>query len=124
MMKLSTFIFETSHLTEVILEKLRINVVILSSLITWIIIDFGNKLIHLLHDEETIDPQLIITVLVGLISVGTGGLIAAMMRMFEPAQVPAEVHERVIKGLLAEIKTFLELEHNAVTIEDNNEKIQ
>ena len=33
-----------------------------------------------------------------LIGVGIGGLIAAMIRMFESPSVPADVHERLIKS--------------------------
>ena len=66
-------------LPEMVLEKLRINVVIVALLVTWIIVDFGDKLIQLLQDAN-VDPQLIITVIVGLIGTGVGGLIAAMIR--------------------------------------------
>ena len=93
---------EVANLVEMILDKLRINVVILAFLVTWVITDFGDKLIRLLKHDETLDPQLIVTVLVGLISVGIGGLIAAMVRMFESPQVPADVHERMIKQLAKE----------------------
>ena len=34
-----------------------------------------------------------ITVIVGLIGTGVGGLIAAMIQMFQSPQVPADVHE-------------------------------
>ena len=97
---MSSFVFEVSRLVEMIIDKLRVNVIILAFLVTWVIVDFGEKLIHLLHDESEIEPQLIITVLVGLISVGIGGLIAAMVRMFESPQVPANVHEQTVKQML------------------------
>ena len=87
-----------SRFFEMILDKLRINVIIIALLVTWIIIDFGDKLIGLLINSEDVDPQLIITVLVGLISAGVGGLIAAMVRMFESPSVPADVHERIVKS--------------------------
>ena len=86
-------------LPEMVLDKLRINVVIVALLVTWIIVDFGDKLIQLLQDAN-VDPQLIITVIVGLIGTGVGGLIAAMIRMFESPNVPADLHERVVKNLM------------------------
>ena len=90
-----------SRFFEMILDKLRINVIIIALLVTWIIIDFGDKLIGLLVHGD-VDPQLIITVLVGLISAGVGGLIAAMVRMFESPSVPADVHERLVKSTMRE----------------------
>ena len=42
--------------------------------------------------------------LVALISVAVGGLLAAMIRMFESPQVPADVHERMMKNLVAEFR--------------------
>ena len=86
-------------LPEMVLDKLRINVVIVALLVAWIIVDFGDKLIKLLQDAN-VDPQLIITVIVGLIGTGVGGLIAAMIRMFESPNVPADLHERVVKNLM------------------------
>ena len=85
------------RLVEMVLDKLRVNVLIIAGLVTWIIINFGDKLILLLNEEE-LDPELIVTVLVGLISVGVGGLIAAMVRMFESPAVPADVYERLMNG--------------------------
>ena len=41
-----------------------------------------------------------ITVIVGLIGTGVGGLIAAMIQMFQSPQVPADVHERMVKSLV------------------------
>ena len=89
------------HLIEVVLDKLRLGVLTMAVLVTWIIIDFGDKLILLLDDAD-VDPQLIITVLVGLISVGVGGLIAALVRMFESPQVPADAFERIMKQIIEE----------------------
>ena len=80
---------------EMMIDKLRVNVVIVALLITWIIIDFGDKLINLLTGD--VQPDLIITVLTGLIGVGIGGLITAMGRMFDSPSVPADTFERVVK---------------------------
>ena len=74
-----------------VLDKLRVNVVILALLITWIIMDFGEMLIAKI--PATIGAE----VLALLIGTGIGGLIAAMTRMFESPQVPADVHERLMK---------------------------
>ena len=68
---------------EMIIDKLRINVLIVALLVTWLIMDFGDKLIGLLAGIEGITPAAIIGVISGLIGVGIGGLIAAMIRMFE-----------------------------------------
>ena len=78
-------------LVAMILDKLRVNVVILALLITWIIMDFGEMLISKI--PGTIGPE----VLALLIGTGIGGLIAAMTRMFESPQVPADLHERLMK---------------------------
>lgn len=83
---------------EMIFDKIRWNVMGVALIIAWLLNDFGDKLIRLLKQSE-VDPQLIITVIVGLISVGIGGLITAMVRMFETPSVPADVHERMIKAL-------------------------
>ena len=87
------------RLAEMVFDKIRWNVMLVALIIAWIIIDFGDKLISLLEAED-VDPQLIITVLVGLISVGLGGLITAMVRMFESPSVPADLHERLTKDLV------------------------
>ena len=87
---------------EMIIDKLRINVLIVALLVTWLIMDFGDKLIGLLAGIEGITPAAIIGVISGLIGVGIGGLIAAMIRMFESPQVPADVHERMIKSFISE----------------------
>lgn len=81
---------------ERLLDRLRPNVLAVAFLVTWIIIDFGDKLIELL-DTQKVDPDLIVTVIVALISTGVGGLIAAMIRMFESPSVPADTHERMMK---------------------------
>ena len=81
------------RLIEMLLDKLRVNVIIMAVLITWLILDFGDKLITKLPDTITSD------VLSLLIGVGIGGLIAALTRMFESPQVPADVHERLVKSL-------------------------
>ena len=78
---------------EMLLDKLRVNVVIIAGLVTWLILDFGDKLIEKLPAD--VGPE-VISMLIG---VGIGGLIAAMTRMFESPQVPAEVHERLVKSL-------------------------
>ena len=78
-------------LVAMILDKLRVNVVILALLITWIIMDFGEMLIDKI--PANIGPE----VLALLIGTGIGGLIAAMTRMFESPQVPADLHERLMK---------------------------
>ena len=74
-------------------NKLRVNVIIVAGLVTWLILDFGDKLIEKL--PEAVGPELLSM----LIGVGIGGLIAAMIRMFESPSVPADVHERLVKSL-------------------------
>ena len=96
------FCKEVTHLIEVLLDQPRIYVIIVALLVTWTITDFGEKLIHILRKNDAVDPDLIVTVLVGLISVGIGGLIATMVRMFESPQVPAATHERLMKQLTKE----------------------
>ena len=81
------------RLIEMLLDKLRVNVIIMAVLITLLIMDFGDKLINRLPDTITSD------VLSLLIGVGIGGLISALTRMFESPQVPADVHERLVKSL-------------------------
>ena len=99
---MANFTYEIARLVEIVLDKLRVNVILVAFLVTWVIVSFGDKLLRILKNEE-VEPQLIITVLVGLISVGVGGLIAAMIRMFESPQVPADLHERVIRQLTDEL---------------------
>ena len=84
---------------EMLFERLRINVVIVALVIAFLIHDFGDKLIALLATAG-IPPELIITLLSTLIGVGIGGLIAAMIQMFNSPQVPADVHERMFKEVL------------------------
>ena len=84
---------------EILFERLRINVVIVALVIAFLVADFGAKLIGLLEGKG-IPPELIITLLSTLIGVGIGGLIAAMIQMFNSPQVPADVHERMFKELL------------------------
>ena len=78
---------------EMLFDKLRVNVIIVAGLVTWLILDFGDKLIEKL--PEAVGPELLSM----LIGVGIGGLIAAMIRMFESPSVPADVHERLVKSL-------------------------
>ena len=82
-----------------LLDKLRVNVVIIACLVTFIIVDFGNKLIDRL--PESVGPEVIAL----LIGTGIGGLIAAMIRMFESPNVPAELHERLMKSFWKESET-------------------
>ena len=79
-------------LVGMLIDKLRVNVIILALLITWLILDFGNKLIDKLPEEIGSD------VLTMLIGVGIGGLLTAMVRMFESPSVPADFAERAIKN--------------------------
>ena len=75
------------RLASILLDKMRVNVIIVA-IIVWRIIDsFGGRLIHLLADQQ-VDPQLVITVIVGLIGTGVGGLIAAMIQMFQSPAGP------------------------------------
>ena len=82
---------------EMIFERLRINVVIVALVIAYLVADFGDKLIGLLGGAG-IPPELVITLLSTLIGVGIGGLIAAMIQMFNSPQVPADVHERMFNS--------------------------
>ena len=75
------------------LDRLRPNVIIIAVLIAWLIADFGDKLIEKLPETVSSD------ILTALIGVGIGGLISALMRMFESASVPADVHERMMREL-------------------------
>ena len=81
------------NVIEMLFNKLRVNVIIVAGLVTWLILDFGDKLIEKL--PVAVGPELLSM----LIGVGIGGLIAAMIRMFESPSVPADVHERLIKSL-------------------------
>ena len=81
---------------EMVLDKLRINVIIIAALVTFIIVYFGDKLITKLPEQIGAE------VLALLIGTGIGGLIAAMIRMFESPQVPADIHERIVRQLTEE----------------------
>ena len=81
---------------EMLIDKLRVNVVIVALLITFIIVDFGDKLIDLLG-ENAIDSQAIVATLALLIGTGIGGLITTMGRMFDSPSIPADTFERIIK---------------------------
>ena len=94
--KMETFgqiVDRTMDVTERIFDRLRPNVIIVALLVTFLIMDFGDKLIAKI--PETVGPE----VLALLIGTGIGGLIACMMRMFESPSVPADVHERMIRSL-------------------------
>ena len=84
------------EIVTMLIDKLRVNVVIIAVLVTWVIVDFGDKLIDIIATQDDIPPELIITLISTLIGVGIGGLIAAMVRMFETPSVPAETHERTV----------------------------
>ena len=86
------------NVIEMLLEKLRVNVMGIAVILFFLIKDFGDKLIGVLGDSE-VPPEAIIAVLGLLIGTGIGGLIAALIRMFESPQVPADVHERLVKSL-------------------------
>lgn len=86
-----------SSLFEMFVDKLRVNVVIIAVLVTWIIIDFGDKLIDRL--PESVGPEVIAL----LIGTGIGGLLTAMTRMFEAPSVPADLHERIVKQSFKQI---------------------
>ena len=85
---------------EMLLDKLRVNVMGIAVILFFLIKDFGDKLITVLGDATEIPPEAIIAVLGLLIGTGIGGLIAALIRMFESPGVPADVHERVVKFLV------------------------
>lgn len=86
-------------LFEMLIDKLRVNVIIVAFIVAFIIINFGDRLIDALGDGNPgADDKGLITLLSTLIGVGIGGLIAAMVRMFESPSVPADVHERLMKG--------------------------
>ena len=81
---------------ERVFDRLRPNVLIIALLVTFLIHDFGDRLIAELKDAD-VSPQVLITALTGLIFTGIGGLIACMMRMFESPSVPADVFERMMR---------------------------
>ena len=86
------------RLIEMLIDKLRVNVVIVALLVTWIVLSFGGKLIDLLSGDN-VEPETVIAAFSLLIGVGIGGLISAMVRMFESPSVPADLHERVTETL-------------------------
>lgn len=85
-------------LTEMLLDKMRVNVLLIGLLIFLLVGNFGEMLIGVM-DKSEVSEDVIITVLVALISTGIGGLIAAMIRMFESPSVPASTHEMIVKLL-------------------------
>lgn len=92
------------NLFEMFLDKLRVNVVFIALMATWVTTDFGDKLIDLLgQSNKEIPIEAVVGVLGIVIGTGLGGLIAAMVRMFESPQVPADAHERMVKSLVKEI---------------------
>lgn len=84
------------QLVEMLIDKLRVNVVIVALLVTWIVLNFGDRLIDLLGGSG-VQPETVIAAFSLLIGVGIGGLISAMVRMFESPNVPADTFERVVK---------------------------
>lgn len=93
---LESILDRVTGLIQMLFDKLRVNVILLALLITWIIIDFGDKLIGLLGETE-IPVEAIIATLSLLIGTGIGGLITILGRMFESPSVPADVFERITK---------------------------
>ena len=88
------------RLVEMLIDKLRVNVVIVALLVTMIVLNFGDRLIDLLASNDDIETETVIAAFSLLIGVGIGGLISAMVRMFESPNVPTDVHERMIKDLV------------------------
>ena len=84
------------NISEMFIDKLRVNVVIVAGLITYLIVDFGAALIALLGDS-LVPTEAIIATLALLIGTGIGGLITTMGRMFDSPSVPADTFERVVK---------------------------
>ena len=87
------------QLVEMLIDKLRVNVVIVALLVTWIVLNFGDRLIDLLGGSE-VEAETVIAAFSLLIGVGIGGLISAMVRMFESPNVPGDIHERLTKDLV------------------------
>ena len=85
------------RMVEMLVDKMRVNVLLIALLIYALVGDFGERLINIM-DKSQVSEDVIITVLVALISTGVGGLIAAMVRMFESPSVPADVHERLMRS--------------------------
>ena len=89
---------------ELLFERLRINVVIVALVIAFLVHDFGDKLIGLLRrwwDTAGVDNHPAINADRRL---NIGGLIAAMIQMFNSPQVPADSHERIVKALMDRIE--------------------
>ena len=74
--------------------KLRTNVLIVAGLVTWLITDFGDKMINLLGGTVGLSPEAIIGILGVLIGTGIGGLIVAMMEMLTEIASGASGHAR------------------------------
>ena len=83
-------------------DRLRPNVIIVALLVTFLIMDFGDKLIDKIPDAVGAE------VLALLIGTGIGGLIACMMRMFESPSVPADTFERMMRGRVTDQRDMLE----------------
>ena len=88
-----------------VFDRLRPNVMMIAGLVTFLIHDFGDRLITELKVAD-LPPEAIMAVLTGLIFTGIGGLIACMMRMFESPSIPADVHERMMREMRDMIKTL------------------
>ena len=82
-------------LVELLVEKLKINVLAIAVLVTIIILSFGDSLMGKLGEDSS---ESMVTLLSTLIGVGIGGLIAVMVRIFESPNVPADMHERMSKS--------------------------
>lgn len=95
--KMASFTGLVEMVLDKLLDKLRVNVVIVAVLVTILTASFGSDLIS--HLDKTTDSENTTGILGILIGTGIGGLIAAMIRMFESPSVPADVHERMIKAL-------------------------
>ena len=90
------FTMKMLELVERVFDRLRPNVIIIAGAVTFLIHDFGDKLILELKAAD-VPPEVLLTALTGLIFTGIGGLIACMMRMFESPSVPADVFERMMR---------------------------
>ena len=92
-----------------VFDRLRPNVLTIAVLVTFLIHDFGNRLIQELKLTD-VPPEVLIALVTGLIFTGIGGLIACMMRMFESPSIPADVHERMTREMREMIREmFLHL---------------
>ena len=79
-------------IAELLIEKIRWNVLAMAILIAYLIKDFGDKLIERLPENIQTD------VLIAIVGVGIGGLLASLSRMFDSPSVPADMHERVVRS--------------------------